>query len=98
MRPPTRKSAEPMCEPSSAPTMLSAIRRKSDGVMVAPGLTGCAGLERRPVDSLLVLLVDGKDCLKCEGKLRGSMGVEVPDASLGFVDARNMPGRHPPKR
>src|SRR5690348_11553374 len=33
MRPPTRKSADPMCDPSSAPSRLSAIRRKSATVI-----------------------------------------------------------------
>jgi hypothetical protein len=34
LRPPTRKSAAPMCEPSSAPSRLRAMRRKSDAVTV----------------------------------------------------------------
>jgi len=34
--PPTRKSAAPMCEPSSAPSRLKASRRKSDALIVVP--------------------------------------------------------------
>src|SRR5512142_490605 len=36
MRPPTRKSTAPMCEPSSAPSRLNAIRRKSVAVIHSP--------------------------------------------------------------
>src|SRR5579862_5099083 len=46
MRPPTRKSAAPMCEPSSAPSRLRAIRRKSAIVMARSGVS----LQRRERD------------------------------------------------
>ena len=39
MRPPTRKSGWPMCEPSSAPSRLSAIRRKSLAFMCSMSVT-----------------------------------------------------------
>src|SRR5215469_14290647 len=41
MRPPTRKSATPICEPSSAPSKLKAIRRKSAGVLLCRYSAAC---------------------------------------------------------
>src|SRR5580704_4149810 len=105
MRPPTRKSGEPMCEPSSAPSRLRAMRRKSDGVIrQVSGVRGQGSESRRarlkggPVDALLIGVVGLKDRLESEGELRWPVRVEMGNAAFGFVDTGNVSHRHPPQR
>src|SRR5580658_5185150 len=71
MRPPTRKSTAPMCEPSSAPSRLRAMRRKSDG-FIAPLF-----IARTPVPQV------GKLCQSRTGRLKLGFKLLVEPAREG---------------
>ena len=52
--------------------------------------------ERRPIDASLKLVVRFEGHLEVERELRGTMGVQMRYTLLGFIDAGNMSGWHPP--
>src|SRR6266568_132796 len=95
MRPPTRKSAAPMWEPSSAPSMLSAMRRKSAAFIIS--LACCAWLKSRPVNSLLECFIGWEDRFEGECKFGWAVRFEVRDAALGLVNSGNVAHRYPPQ-